>query len=143
MFTMGSPMVFQTAPPHPASKARMTWSPQFAGGPDASQNGLGQRMPAKFVVRSATADLQHALRGALAVGDGIHHLAAAVHTVTSGIIFRIAGTARGAVHDDEAVLRVHRKRRGQARLTERGNHHVAVHLVFGARNRPRSRAAAR
>src|SRR5579863_3753773 len=51
---MGSPMVFQTAPPHPASNARITWSPQLAGGPDASQNGLGHRMPpAKLVVRSA------------------------------------------------------------------------------------------
>src|SRR5437773_11935525 len=51
---MGSPMVFQTAPPQPASKARITWSAQFEGGPDASQNGFGQRIPAKFVVRSAT-----------------------------------------------------------------------------------------
>src|SRR5690348_17784051 len=52
--TIGSPMVFQTAPPQPASKARMTWSPQLAGGPEASQKGLGQRMPpAKVVLRSA------------------------------------------------------------------------------------------
>src|SRR5580658_5026465 len=51
---MGSPSVFQTAPPHPASKARITWSPQLAGGPEASQNGFGQRMaPANIVVRSA------------------------------------------------------------------------------------------
>src|SRR5258708_25088982 len=51
---MGSPSVFHTAPPHPASNARITWSPQFAGGPDASQKGFGQRMPpAKFVVKSA------------------------------------------------------------------------------------------
>src|SRR3977135_706935 len=51
---MGSPRVFHTAPPQPASKARITCSPQLAGGPEASQNGLGQRMPpAKFVVRSA------------------------------------------------------------------------------------------
>src|SRR5882672_5107291 len=51
---MGSPSVFHTAPPHPASNARSTCSPQLAGGPDASQKGLGQRMPpAKTVVRSA------------------------------------------------------------------------------------------
>ena len=42
---MGSPMVFHTAPPQPASKARITCSPQLVGGPEASQKGLGQRMP--------------------------------------------------------------------------------------------------
>src|SRR4051812_13017399 len=46
-------MVFQMAPPQPASKARMICSPQLVGGPEASQKGLGQRMPAKLVVRSA------------------------------------------------------------------------------------------
>src|SRR5437868_8968624 len=52
--TIGSPMVFQTAPPQPASKARITCSPQLAGGPEASQNGFGQRiLPANKVVRSA------------------------------------------------------------------------------------------
>src|SRR5580698_6035352 len=50
---MGSPMVFQTAPPQPLSKARMICSPQLVGGPEANQNGLGLRMPAKLVVRSA------------------------------------------------------------------------------------------
>src|SRR5580692_4432025 len=56
---MGSPKVFQTAPPQPASKARITCTPQLAGGPDASQNGLGQRMPpANTVVRSAMLGLQ-------------------------------------------------------------------------------------
>src|ERR1039457_7453856 len=54
MLAIGSPRVFHTAPPQPASKARITWSPQFAGGPEASQKGFGQRMPpAKFVVKSA------------------------------------------------------------------------------------------
>ena len=38
---MGLAVVFHTAPPHPASKARMTWSAQLAGGPEASQNGFG------------------------------------------------------------------------------------------------------
>src|SRR5437588_5224443 len=62
-FTMGSPRVFQTAPPHPASKARITWSPQFAGGPEASQNGLGHRMPpAKVVLSSAIVRLLTVLR---------------------------------------------------------------------------------
>src|ERR1022692_4179158 len=50
---MGSPIVFHTAPPQPASKARITWPPVLEGGPDASQNGLGLVMPANFTVRSA------------------------------------------------------------------------------------------
>src|SRR5207249_9540880 len=45
-------------PPQPESNARITWSPQLAGGPEASQKGLGQRMPAKLVVRSAIRMLQ-------------------------------------------------------------------------------------
>src|SRR5580704_10260663 len=46
---IGSPIVFHTAPPQPASKARMICSPQLVGGADASQNGLGHWMPQKFV----------------------------------------------------------------------------------------------
>src|SRR5580692_2417998 len=49
---MGSPMVFQTAPPHPASKARITWPPVLVGGPEASQKGLGERRPQKLTDRS-------------------------------------------------------------------------------------------
>src|SRR5947208_5230168 len=50
-------MVFHTAPPQPASKARLTWSPQLVGGPEASQNGLGDRTrPAKRTLRSATGE---------------------------------------------------------------------------------------
>jgi hypothetical protein len=50
---MGAPIVFQTAPPHPASNARMIWSPVFVGGPEANQNGLGDSIPAKFTRKSA------------------------------------------------------------------------------------------
>src|SRR5271156_2802028 len=46
-------MVFHTAPPQPASKARMICSPQLVGGPEASQKGFGEWMPAKLVRRSA------------------------------------------------------------------------------------------
>src|ERR1039458_7842924 len=71
---MGSPMVFHTAPPHPLSKARMICSPQLVGGPEASQKGLGERMPAKLVVRSAIGRsfelARHGQGGALAVGAG-------------------------------------------------------------------------
>jgi hypothetical protein len=51
--TIGSPKVFQTAPPQPASNARSTIEPIFVGGADASQNGFGDLMPAKFEVKSA------------------------------------------------------------------------------------------
>src|SRR5271154_431495 len=52
-FTIGSPSVFHTAPPQPASKARITCSPVFAGGAEASQKGLGLLMPAMSMLRSA------------------------------------------------------------------------------------------
>jgi hypothetical protein len=51
--TIGLPSVFQTAPPQPASKARMTWSPVLVGGAEASQKGFGDLMPQKSMDRSA------------------------------------------------------------------------------------------
>src|SRR5262249_685144 len=45
-------MVFQTAPPQPASKARRTWYSELVGGPEASQNGLGAWTPQKVMLRS-------------------------------------------------------------------------------------------
>src|SRR5690242_11544318 len=99
--TIGSPMVFHTAPPHPASRARITWSPQFAGGPDASQNGFGQRIPAKLVVRSAMGHLRDDGEcGAFAVGDGVDHFAAAVHAIAAGVVSRVARTAGGTIDYD-------------------------------------------
>src|SRR2546422_747050 len=50
---IGSPIVFQTAPPQPWSNALATWPYVFVGGPDANQNGFGLSIPAKFVRRSA------------------------------------------------------------------------------------------
>src|SRR5688572_32159598 len=52
-FTIGSPSVFQTAPPQPASNARSTIDPIFVGGAEASQKGLGDLIPAKLMLRSA------------------------------------------------------------------------------------------
>src|ERR1700746_1461833 len=49
VFWIGSPIVFQTAPPHPASNARITCSPQFVGGADASQNGFRHGIPQNVV----------------------------------------------------------------------------------------------
>src|ERR1035438_6097944 len=90
---MGSPMVFHTAPPHPLSKARMICSPLLVGGPEASQKGLGERMPAKFVVRSAIGSsfelACHGQGGALAVGHRVYHFPSAVDAIAPGIITRV------------------------------------------------------
>src|SRR5439155_26615012 len=51
--TIGSPMVFQTTPPQPASNARWHWYAVLEGGPEATQKGLGDLMPARSIVRSA------------------------------------------------------------------------------------------
>src|SRR5262245_23884162 len=48
-----SPRVFHTTPPQPALKARATLYSLSVGGAEASQNGLGDLMPTKFVRRSA------------------------------------------------------------------------------------------
>src|ERR1039457_2586202 len=99
-------MVFQTAPPQPASKARATWSPQLLGGPDASQKGLGDWMPANRVVRSAIDRLQttcDSRRRTLAFRDRVHHLAAAVHAVARRKVSRIAGLAGRRVHRHAAA----------------------------------------
>src|SRR5262245_40118619 len=45
-------MVFQTAPPQPASNARRTWYSELVGGAEASQNGLGARTPQNSTLRS-------------------------------------------------------------------------------------------
>jgi hypothetical protein len=52
-----SPKVFQTTPPHPASKARRTLYSLSVGGAEASQNGFGDLMPMKSVDRLAMASL--------------------------------------------------------------------------------------
>src|SRR2546422_11490362 len=57
VLTIGSPIVFHTAPPQPASNAPITCPAVFAGGPLASQNGLGDSRPQNFTRRSAIAHL--------------------------------------------------------------------------------------
>ena len=89
---MGSPMVFQTAPPQPASNARITCSPQLVGGPEASQKGLGQRMPAKLVVRSAM--VHHPESGAFAVRHSVHHFASGGRQVPLQVQVTIELTGR-------------------------------------------------
>src|SRR5580692_4250007 len=95
----GSPMVFQTAPPQPASKARMICSPQLVGGAEASQKGLGELMlPANPRTRMSgihgLRDLQHGQGRALAVGHSIHDFPAAVGAIAAGEVTRIAGLSR-------------------------------------------------
>src|SRR5580765_6126419 len=127
---MGSPMVFHTAPPQPASKARMTCSPQLVGGPEASQKGLGQRMPAKLVVRSAM--VHHSESGAFAVGDGVHHFAAAVDAIAAGVVFGVAGAACGPVDPNGAAADFEREHGGEARLPEGGDDEIAGHFELAA-----------
>src|ERR1017187_1350375 len=99
---MGSPMVFHTAPPHPASKARMICSPELVGGPEASQKGLGQRMPAKLLARSAR--VHHPEGSTFAIGHGVQHFAAAVGSIAAGVGFGVAGTAGGEIHRDGSAV---------------------------------------
>src|SRR5882724_10159509 len=101
---MGSPKVFQTAPPQPASKARITCSPQLVGGPEASQNGFGQRMPAKFVVRSATRTLpDNRERRALSVRYRVHHFTPAVRAVATRVIPGVRRAPGRPVHLNRSI----------------------------------------
>src|SRR5580704_2525163 len=97
-------MVFQTAPPQPASKARITCSPQLVGGAEASQKGLRHLMPAKVVSRVVSGILAsedpggHCGARALAIGNGVDDLAAAVSAVTSCEVLRVGGLAGDAIN---------------------------------------------
>src|SRR5665213_4503591 len=99
---MGSPRVFHTAPPQPSSNARITWSAQFAGGPDASQNGLGDLIPANSIERSGIRRSDHGERRAFAIGHRVHYFTAAIHDLATRIALRIPGAARGAIPREQA-----------------------------------------
>src|SRR6187399_2778599 len=58
-----SPRVFQTAPPQPASNARLTLYALSVGGAEASQKGLGDLIPRNVVVRSAMSFPQKTVDG--------------------------------------------------------------------------------
>src|SRR4051812_6018385 len=107
---MGVPSVFQTAPPQPASKARITCPPELAGGAEASQNGFGERMPPTLQDRSATVTSTQMTvdgpGGTLALGGGVDHFLAAVGAVARGEEPRAAGEAIG-VDDDATALESH------------------------------------
>src|ERR1700733_236192 len=108
---MGSPRVFHTAPPQPASNARMTCSPVLDGGADASQKGLGLLMPQMSTERSAMALVlsvrparEQGARGVAAVGDGIDDLFAAVDAVAAAEDLGVAGLAGLEIGLDAAAL---------------------------------------
>src|ERR1019366_1087471 len=102
-------MVFQTAPPQPASKARMICSPQLVGGAEASQKGFGASMrPAKLCTLISgigrLRNLEDGLRSALAIGHSVHYFAATVSTVSSGEVARIARLSSFRIgHDHSAA----------------------------------------
>src|ERR1035438_5796300 len=106
---MGSPMVFHTAPPQPASKARMICSPQLVGGAEASQKGFGESMrPANERMRMSgigrLSDFEHGECGAFAIGHGIHYFAAAVGAVATCKVTGILCAPGGSIADDYSVL---------------------------------------
>src|ERR1700753_3706092 len=110
---MGSPMVFHTAPPQPASNALMICSPQLVGGADASQKGLRQGMPQKVVasVGLGSGNGSPQPRGdadarAFSVRHRIHDFAASVGAVATGKKIWIRGLPGCPVDDDAAPFEV-------------------------------------
>src|SRR2546428_12214402 len=113
---IGSPIVFQTAPPQPSSNALATWPYVFVGGPDASQKGFGLWMPAKVVRRSA-------------IGQPFVNLLCGLHTFCRGV-----DNLRSAIR----TISAHKHLRMVARncelialaLSDRHDHHITRdHLV--------------
>src|SRR5208283_606912 len=95
-------MVFHTAPPQPASKALCICAPVLVGGAEASQNGLGDLMPAKLMRRSAMLISPRLLSGA----------AKAVHGLLSPPVFHLAPPSPlRLLRPRECNLRLHRHRR--------------------------------
>src|SRR3979490_1034604 len=110
---MGAPIVFHTAPPHPASNARMICSPQFVGGADASQNGLRHGIPQK-VVSSVGLGLDmlylqprgNADAGALSVRNRVPTLAAAIRAIPTSKKLRIGSLARCVIDDNASAFKL-------------------------------------
>src|SRR5580658_10743661 len=106
-------MVFHTAPPQPASKARMIISPVLVGGAEASQKGLGEPMaPANLRTRmsgmgGSLRGLENGQRGPLAAGHGIYYFAAAVHAIAGGKVARIGGAAGSGIGFNVTVAHAH------------------------------------
>src|SRR5271155_3157184 len=104
-------MVFQTAPPQPASKARMICSPQFVGGADASQKGLRHGMPQKVVSNVGLDDDMLCLQPcsdadpcALSVCNCVHPLAAAVGAVPTCKKLRVGGLSCRSINHNPTTF---------------------------------------
>src|SRR5579863_9784506 len=135
-------MVFHTAPPQPASKARMTWPAVLVGGPLASQKGFGLLIPAKLMLRSAMSSSRllpiryslllkprmDAARGAHPFGYRVHHFATAVQAVATRKVLRITRLSGFRIHGDAPVLDHHAtdglQEAGQRLLSHGSDHHV-------------------
>ena len=118
---IGSPTVFQTTPPHPASNARATISPVFVIGQEASQNGFGPRMPAMSVKRSTPGTVEsegrtRAMRGAprasmmdaaasLAGLDGVDDFGPAIGDVADGPDLGVGRPAGHRVGEGQVAVR--------------------------------------
>src|SRR5258708_38690543 len=98
-------MVFHTAPPQPASKARIICSPQLVGGADASQNGFGASMrPANPCTRISgigrLRNFQNCLCGSFAVGYSVHHFPSTIDAIAAREITRVSSLTRCWISDD-------------------------------------------
>ena len=110
---MGSPIVFQTAPPQPASNARMICSPQLVGGADASQNGLGQGIPQNVVARVGLSSGKVSLqpRGysdarAFSIRHSVDNFPAAIGAVAAREELGVRSLTGGAVDHDPPTLQL-------------------------------------
>jgi hypothetical protein len=135
-FVMGSPIVFHTAPPQPASNARIICSPQFVGGADANQKGLRHGIPAKVVSSVGTLSLQpggNANARPLAICNGIHYLASAVRAVSSSKVLRIRRLACTPLDENAPRLQLHLatiKKFSVSGLSDSENHQINWQLNF-------------
>src|SRR3984885_14252879 len=137
-------MVFHTAPPHPASKARITCSPVLVGGADASQKGFGEAMPAKFTAR-LTSDISRlqlahdGQRGPLAVRNSIHDLPSTIHAISSGKVLWIRRLPGPAIDYDAATIQGHAtnalQQLQQRRLADSRNDEVAGQMKLRSGDR--------
>src|SRR5271170_4121798 len=147
---IGSPIVFQTAPPQPASNARIICSPQFVGGADASQKGFIQGIPQNVVSRVglmlATLRLQPCRNSdacTFSICDRIHNFAAAVGAISTGEKLRIRSLTTHATDQNAPSFQLNlrtispalAKKTRMRRLSNRKNNQISVEHKVGTRLR--------